>query len=263
VTAVRAFEAGESSALWARYRATGDPVARARLLEAHLGLVHHAARELTRRGLHTIDHDELVSAGTVGLVHALEGFDPKRGQAFSSYAMPRIRGAILDELRALDWRSRGGRARARRLDHVHAGLAQRLGREPSPDEVAAELGVDLDTYWRWRDERAAGPPVTLHVVRGGADAESRGAIAEELADPGTPDPADRVERDETRAALRDAFTALSEKDRLVLALSFEEGLTLREIAQLLHVTESRVSQLRTRALARLRGAIAPPREEAA
>ena len=243
-----------TAALWQRYRATGDPRARTLLLEGNLGLVHHAAREAARRGTRTIELDELVSAGTVGLVQALEGFDPGRGQAFSSYAMPRIRGAMLDELRAQDWRTRGGRSRVRALDRAQAQLEQQLGRRPDPQQVAEALNIDLETYWRWNAERGNGPPVPLTLAGPGAEADATG-IAERIADPDAEAPDDAMVRGQSLEVMRRTFLGLPEKDRLVLAFSFEEELSLREIAQLLHVTESRVSQIRTRALKRLREAM--------
>lgn len=246
-----ALERDAAQVMWERYRSSGDPAARALLLDSHLGLVHHAAREIARRGARAIEVEELVSAGTVGLVQALEGFDPGRGQAFSSYAMPRIRGAMLDEMRAQDWRSRGGRTRTRALDRARAQLEQRLGRRPEPKEIAEVLGLDLDTYWRWNDERGNGPPVRLELVVSPGENDGAG-LAETLADPAAVSPDDSLAHDQSALAMRQAFLELSEKDRLVLAFSFEEGLTLREIAQMLHVTESRVSQIRTRALSRLR-----------
>jgi len=253
-------EPDPARAQWERYQATGDSVARAWLLDRNLGLVHHAAREAVRRGSRTIELDELVSAGTVGLVQALEGFDPGRGQAFSSYAMPRIRGAILDELRAQDWRSRGGRTRTRALDRAQAKLEQQLGRRPDPQDVADATGVDLATYWRWNAERGNRPPVRLEPAAG--DAETAG-IADSVADPAATSPEEALDRDQSLSAMRQAYRNLSEKDRLVLAFSYEEGMSLREIAQMLHVTESRVSQIRTRALARLREALLHDEEEAA
>ena len=247
----KAGSGGDSTKLlWERYRATGDPLARAQLLDSHLGLVHHAAREAARRGTRTIDVDELVSAGTVGLVQALEGFDPARGQAFSSYAMPRIRGAILDELRSLDWRSRGGRTRTRALDRAQAKLEQQFGHRAEPAEIAAALGIDLETYWRWNAERGNGPPVRLELVPSPGDADP--GLADRIADPAAVSPEESLAKDQSLEAMRQAFVELTEKDRLVLAFSFEEGLSLKDIAQMLHVTESRVSQIRTRALARLR-----------
>jgi RNA polymerase sigma factor for flagellar operon FliA len=239
-----------TAALWVHYRATGDPRARTRLLDGYLGLVHHAAREQTRRGTRGIEVDELVSAGTVGLVQALEGYDPERGQAFSSYAMPRIRGAIQDELRSQDWRSRGGRSRTRALERAQSRLEQHLGRRPSPEDVAGALGIDLATYWRWDAERHRGPSGTGRAEPswGGDDTE----VAEHVVAPAAELPEESLAREQALRALRAAFLALPDKDRLVLAFSFEEGLSLREIAQVLHLSESRVSQIRTRGLARLR-----------
>lgn len=249
-----AAERDPTALLWERYRATGDPEARAQLLDGYLGLVHHAAHESVRRGARTIEVGELVSAGTVGLVQALEGYDPDRGQAFSSYAMPRIRGAILDELRAQDWRSRGGRSRIRALDRAQARLEQQLGRRPDPEQVAEALGVDLDTYWRWHAERSAGPPMALRLVESAGDSDEPG-LADPVAAPTMEAPDESLARDQAWQAMLVAFQELTEKDRLVLALSFVEGLALKEIAQFLHVTESRVSQIRTRAIQRLRQAM--------
>ncbi len=240
-----------TAVLWQRYRGASDSRARTQLLDGYLGLVHHAAREVARRGARTVELDELISAGTVGLVQALEGFDPNRGQAFSSYAMPRIRGAILDELRSLDWRSRGGRSRVRTLERAQAQLEQQLGRRAEAHEIAAALNVDLETYWKWNAERDSSPPVTLSLVESNDDTGVAG-IAERIADTSAELPEDAMVRSQSLATLREVFLSLPEKDRLVLAFSFEEELSLREIAQMLHVTESRVSQIRTRALKRLR-----------
>ena len=118
---------GVAETLWQHYRATGDAQARSQLLDLYLGLVHHAARDHARSLPDGLELDELVSAGTVGLVQALEGFDPERGLAFSTYAMPRIRGAMLDELRSRDWVPRSVRTRGRRLEQVRAALQNRGG----------------------------------------------------------------------------------------------------------------------------------------
>ena len=115
-----------TDALWTRYRGEGNPDARARLLDGYLGLVRHCARELVRRGIGAMEYEELVSAGTVGLIQALEGFDPERRLAFSTYAMPRIRGAMLDELRTRDWLPRGVRARSRKIAHATSQLQHQL-----------------------------------------------------------------------------------------------------------------------------------------
>ncbi len=245
--------------LWERYRGAQDIDARRQLLDRYLGLVHHTARELARRSSRA-DLGELVSAGTVGLVHALEGFDPGRGLAFSTYAMPRIRGAMLDELRDNDWMPRTIRERGRKLREISAELAQKLGHPPDSEAMAAALGVDLDTFHHWRHESEARSILPLDAtLASGSDEDPH--LSELIADPDAVDPGDELQREEMLAALREGFTRLAQKDRTVLSLYYFEELNLRQIGEVLHVTESRVSQIRTRALSRLRDAIAVAEED--
>jgi hypothetical protein len=146
-----------TDALWRRWRDLGDVDARRELLGRYLGLVHHAAREVAPRVRDAVSLDELVSAGSLGLMQAMQGFDIDRGLAFSTFAMRRIRGAILDELRARDPLSRADRAHVRRLDSAVAQLEQKGGRAPTPTEVAEHLGVDdetLQTVVCWRTKWA-------------------------------------------------------------------------------------------------------------
>ena len=245
--------------LWDSYRGSQDMDARRQLLDRYLGLVHHTAREIARRSSQA-DVEELVSAGTVGLVHALEGFDPERGLAFSTYAMPRIRGAMLDELRERDWMPRTIRERSRKLHQIAAELAQKLGHPPDSAAMAAALGVDIDTYYHWRHEAETRSILPLDATTA-SDAEDDPHLAELIADPDAADPGDALQREEMEAALREGFTRLAQKDRTVLALYYFEELNLRQIGEVLHVTESRVSQIRTRALSRLREVIAIAEED--
>ena len=238
-------------ALWTRYRHSGDPVARTQLLDRYLGLVHHSAHQLARRISRDIEIDDLIGAGTLGLVQALEGFDPGRGLAFSTYAMPRIRGAMLDELRTRDWMPRAVRMRSRQLLGARAELQHRLGRQPTQEEVAQALKIDLETYWRWQEE--VDGRVMLQLDAPGDDGEERAPrLAESIADALARDPGDRLDEEETLSHLRDAFGRLSARDRLVLTLYYYEELNLRQIGEVMHVSESRISQIRTRALQRLR-----------
>jgi RNA polymerase sigma factor for flagellar operon FliA len=246
--------------LWVRYRSEGDLDARDRLLERHLGLVHRAAREIVRHAPAALELDDLVGAGTVGLVQALEAFDPTRGFTFSTFAMPRIRGAILDEVRGWDWVPRSVRERNRRIKRAADGLRRMLGREPEAAEMAAALGVDVDTY---RQQAAELRDPVMIPFQGDADGGGEGGLAEVLPDESAPDQTEVLERSETLEGLAEAFASLSERDRLVLTLSYYEGLTLQEIGEVLHVTESRVSQLRTRAHKRLLERMQPPLEQAA
>lgn len=240
-----------SEALWQRYRASGDADARAELLEQHLGLVHHVARGIAERVGDALSYDDLVSAGTIGLVQALEAFEPSRGNAFTTYALQRVRGAVLDELRAADWRPRSVRSRGRMISNATNALEARLGRRARPAEIAAELNIDVATYFEWRGAFESGGKVSLEST--GADGETGGAaLADRLPDEQAPAPDANIERDEQTAALLEGIASLPEQQRVVLSLSYYEELTLRQIAEILHVTESRISQIRTAALRTLR-----------
>ncbi len=243
-----------SDELWARYRASGDPAARSQLLDSYLGLVHHYAHEARKYAPPDVELDDLISSGTVGLIQALESFDPARGVAFSSFAVPRIRGAILDELRSRTWVPRGAKARARELARAEARLQQRLGRAPVPAEIAAELGVSLATFWRWRDEREGRTLIQLdHPAR--VEQGQTARLAETIPDTQAPEPGARLGREERRARVREALAALPPKERMVLMLYFYEEANLKQIGEVLHLSESRVSQIRTQALQRLRLAL--------
>lgn len=243
--------ADHTESLWARYRGEGDLHARRELLDRYLGLVHHCACEVHRRFAGSVERDELVSAGTIGLVQALEGFDPSRGLAFSTYAVPRIRGAMLDELRAQDWMSRTARARKRRLEKMRAALAQRLGRAPTVEETAEVLGVDTATVHRWAGE-ADGSAFVFVDGPEGDQGEDATRAWELVPDPDGEEPGAALVKDETLRELFAAMMSLPPKERLVLVLYYYEELGLRQIGEVLHVSESRVSQIRSRALRRLR-----------
>lgn len=250
-----------TDALWRRYRGTGDPEARTQLLDRYLGLVHHVARQVAVRVSDVVEVDDLVSAGTMGLVQALESFDLSRGLAFSTYAMRRIRGAILDELRSRDWVPRSVRAKGRQMAAMVAQLEGRLGRAPEPQEVARALALDMETYWRWREEVDGAVLVSLDGSMTAEHNESL-SLEETLSNSTASLPGDRLDQQETVAAIRGAIGTLPPKERTVLALYYYEELNLRQIAEVLHVTESRISQIRTQALKRLRQQLASTRESA-
>jgi RNA polymerase sigma factor for flagellar operon FliA len=246
--------------LWKQYRGTGDQDARAQLLDRYLGLVHHVARQIAGRVSDCVEVDDLVSAGTLGLVQSLESFDLSRGLAFSTYAMRRIRGSILDELRSRDWVPRSVRAKGRQLATAVAHLEGRLGRAPEPSEVAEQLQVDLPTYWRWREEIDGAVLVSLDGSVS-IDHQDAAPLEDTLGDTNIPLPGEELSREEGVAMLRSAIAALPPKERTVLALYYYEELNLRQIAEVLHVTESRISQIRTQALKRLRTRLAPMQEQ--
>jgi RNA polymerase sigma factor for flagellar operon FliA len=243
-----------TEALWERYRGHGDTSARAKLLDSYMGLVLHAAHELRRRGAGGVEFEDLVGAGSLGLVQALEGFDTSRGLAFSTYAMPRIRGAMLDEINHRDWAPRTVRVRRRLLAQARAELQHRLGRAPDPEELAERMGVDLATYWKWAGEIEGRGLVGLDDL-GGESSDL--ALHERIPDPFASAPGADLMEAEQLQELRNALEELPAKDRLVLSLYYYEGLTLRQIGEILHVTESRVSQIHGRAVKRLRERVEP------
>jgi len=246
-----------------RTRESGDPVARERLLTEHLGLVHHVARQVSRTLTVDVDFDELVSAGTMGLMNALDHFDTSRGLAFSTFAAPRIRGSILDELRRQDHVPRSVRRKTREITAARETLMRVLKRAPDDREIAEHLGIDMDTFWRWSGDVEG----TVHVPlddRSSDDRDGRAlAPAEFLAGETQQDIEDRLNHGQEAEILRDAILRLKEQERIVLTLYYYEELKLHEIATILELTESRVSQIRSKALSRLRGELAPLRERVA
>ncbi|HJQ19865.1 MAG TPA: FliA/WhiG family RNA polymerase sigma factor [Gemmatimonadaceae bacterium] len=225
------------------------------LLEQHIGLVHHVARLLANRLSTEAELDELVSAGTLGLLHAAEQFDAGRGLSFSTYAVPRIRGAILDELRRLDHVPRNVRRRSRELGRARDALSSRLRRSPTYAEVAHVLGVAEESVLRWElDAEAAAPRSLDQPARG----ESVGAtLADTIADDNEVSFDEALAQEQEVTELKRAVARLKEQERVVLALNYFEGLKLQEIARVLGLSVCRISQIRTAALAKLRTTLAP------
>jgi len=224
---------------------TGGFETKGELASHHLRLVYRAARRMACRGDGAVDEDELISAGTLGLLQAAERFDPARGLAFSTFAMQRIQGAMLDELRSRDMYPRPLRLRSRELATVVSRLSGSLQRFPTPTEIAEALGISLREYWSLRDSLHHRRVVPLEVEMGGRNRTLD--VADESAGPEA-----GLEDDSRTREVQNALEDLAPMDRLVLALSFYENLTLRQIGDVLRVTESRVCQIRSRALAHLR-----------
>jgi len=242
------------TAMWTAY-AAGNSEARDALLRQHLGLVHFVARQVFRKLSTEADFDDLLGAGTLGLIGALESFDQNRGLAFSTFAAPRIRGSILDDLRRLDHVSRSVRRKARELAAARAELARTLGRPHVDRELAIRLDLDIPRLWRWESEVEGAMMVSLDRMPGDRDDEAPALTDTLFADGPTIE--DVLEREEQVALLAQALAGLNGQEQTVLTLSYYEGLKLHEIATVLGVTESRVSQIRTKALAKLRSEISP------
>jgi RNA polymerase sigma factor for flagellar operon FliA len=236
--------------LWQAFTA-GDTAARSALLAEHISLVHHVSRQILRRVSSDVELDELVSAGTMGLIEALERFDHTRGLAFSTFAVPRVRGAILDELRRIDHVPSSMRRRTRSLSTAREALRHELGREPSGEEVAESLGIDLPALWKLEAEAEGTMRVTLDGSSNedGDDAPHAVAMASDEQD----SVEDRITLDQETSILRETILRLSQQERTVLTLYYFEELKLHEIAAVLEVTESRVSQIRQKAIVKLRG----------
>jgi len=247
--------------LWTRH-AQGDEIARQLLLNEHLGLVHFVARQVARGIAVDLEFDELVSAGTLGLMSALDSFEVERGLAFSTFATPRIRGAIIDELRRQDHVPRSVRRKARDINAARETLGRSTASAPSDKEVAAELGVDLPTLWRWQADLEGA--VRIPIDR---SSSSQADGSPEVTDIAYADESDDVEEKMNTEMevthLREAILGLKEQERTVLSLYYFENLRLHEIATILQLTESRVSQIRTKALGNLRHTLAPLRANVA
>jgi len=232
-------------------QAKPDEQTRDALLNEHLNLVYHVARRMGHKGSGEIEFEELVSAGTMGLIDAIEKFEPERGLAFSTFAVPRIRGAILDELRRLDTVSRTVRRKQRDVDTAREELTGRLGRTPSDEELADELAVDLDTLWRWRREMERAVQVSLDTPAGD-DEGGAGSLVDVLIDDEAASPEQILDQREEVEVLQQEIAALDEQERTVLGLYYYEELKLREIAEVLDLTVSRISQIRSKAIKTLR-----------
>ncbi|HEX4934183.1 MAG TPA: FliA/WhiG family RNA polymerase sigma factor [Gemmatimonadaceae bacterium] len=236
--------------------------ARQQILGEHLGLVYHVARQLCRAKQMDVELDELVSAGTIGLIEAFNNFDTSRGLAFSTFAAPRIRGAMLDELRRQDHVPRSVRRRTRELNSATEQLTRELGQAPDQHQIASRMGIDLTTLFRWQSEGDNSRFIPLERTVAGAPSGSRIPFEHLIASTGG-EMDDRITHAQEVARLRDALLALSEQERNVLTLYYFEELKLHEIAVLLGVSESRVSQIRAKAITRLRKRLASLREPAA
>ena len=224
--------------LWTRYRAEPTIELRNRLVMQYSPLVKYVAGRLRTRLPDSVDYGDLVSDGIIGLMEAIDRFDPDRGLTFQTFAVPRIRGAMVDALRALDWVPRSVREKVRQVEQAQRMLEARLGRIPDDPEIAAELGISVPEL---RDLYAK---VSFTSVGTLEDLE----LADDLSAAATHE----IEDDQAKAALLRVVGELPERDQILIALYYFEGLTLSEIGRVLGVSESRVSQLHSRATMVLR-----------
>ena len=228
--------------------------ARDALVAAHLPQVKYLAERLAARLPPSVDRDDLIGAGVEGLLDAVEKFDPDRGVLFKTYAETRVRGAMLDSLRALDWAPRSLRQRAREIEETYRRVEQEHGRRAGSDEIAAALGLSLTEFHVLLGELRG-----LTVLNFDADEDERELATQARQVPGDPAqlPSALFESSEMRERLASAIESLPERERRLVALYYLEELTMKEVGAVLGVTESRVSQIHTQAVIRLRAGMSP------
>jgi RNA polymerase sigma factor for flagellar operon FliA len=220
---------------------------RERLILAHLPQVRLIARRIHERLPDNVSLDDLISAGIVGLIAAIDHFDPNHNVKLRTYAEYKIRGAILDSLRGLDWAPRQKRKMARQVEAAIHRAGQRLHREPTEEEIAGELEMDLGRYHEWLADLQGLAIGTLESA-----SEDGRDLLEFIADDQEQLPSRLVERTELERVLAEAIEQMPAMDRTVISLYYREELTLREIAQVVHLHQSRISQLKSQAILRLR-----------
>jgi RNA polymerase sigma factor FliA len=242
--------------LWRRYKEEGDTAARERLVVAYSPLVKFVAGRLGAGLPSHVEDADLISYGLMGLIGSIERFEPERGIKFETFAMTRIRGAIIDELRSLDWVPRSVRSRAREIEAAQAKLEHELQRAPTEAELAAKLDLTEDELQTSLLEIANSSVFALDELWTVSDSSGdQVSLLDTISDPRADDPQESLASSEIKDRLTEAVASLPEREQLVVALYYYENLTLREIGEVLGVTESRVSQLHTKAVMRLKSGL--------
>jgi RNA polymerase sigma factor FliA len=218
-------------------------------------LVRHIANRLAARLPENLDREDLIQAGMIGLLDAIEKYDSGREAQFRTYAEFRIKGAMLDDLRASDWVPRTVREHADRISKAHTFLAAELGRAPEEHEIARHLGMSLEDYHALLLKARAVNLLSIEDLSPASDESDRGDIFDILEDPYATDPLEALSLQDLKRRLVQAIKALPDKEQLVLSLYYDEGLNLKEIGAVLGITESRASQIRTQSIVRLRAAV--------
>ena len=242
-------------ATWERFKETNDSETRDQLLNQYLQLVKNVAGRMAAGFPKSVELNDLINTGVIGLIEAFNNFDPGRGVKFETFAVPRIRGAILDELRALDWVPRSTRAKARNLDRALMKLENELGRGPSENELADRMEISVDDLFAARKDVSVTSILSLDELICREDDNRQVPRIETIQNTTTVDVLQDMEKVELRAYLLHAISALTEQERLVVSLYYYEELTLKEIGDIMLISESRVSQIHTRAVTRLRSMI--------
>jgi RNA polymerase sigma factor for flagellar operon FliA len=243
--------------LWRSFKDSGDKELRERLIIHYSPLVKYVAGRVGVGLPPNIEQADLVSYGIFGLIDAIEKFDLERAIKFETYAISRIKGAIIDELRAIDWIPRSVRYKAREVEKAYAALEAKLHRTPSEGEVAEELGIALEDLHTIFSQVSFVNVVALdELLNVGGDRGDKLSLVDTLEDTKAEDPVAAFETEETKYLLARAINTLPEREKIVVTLYYYEGLTLAEIGQVLGVTESRICQMHTKAVLQLRAKLA-------
>jgi RNA polymerase sigma factor for flagellar operon FliA len=243
--------------LWQEFKASGESRLRERLILHYSPLVKYVAGRVGVGLPPNIEQADLVSYGIFGLIDAIEKFDLERAIKFETYAISRIKGAIIDELRAIDWIPRSVRYKAREVEKAYAALEAKLHRTPTESEVAGELGISLDDLHTIFSQVSFVNVIALdELLNVGGERGDKLSLVDTLEDTRAEDPVEAFETEETKYLLSRAINTLPEREKIVVTLYYYEGLTLAEIGQVLGVTESRICQMHTKAVLQLRAKLA-------
>jgi len=229
-----------------------DPSDREGLVLRYTPLIKFIANRLAIRLPPHIDVNDLINAGVLGLMDAIDKYDPTREAQFKTYAEFRIRGSMLDELRAMDWIPRSVRQKANILEGAFAKIEQEMGRAASDEEVARELGMDMEEFQKFLSQSAGMALLSLDDLIDPTHPEDNRSLLDHLASLEEDDPQAKLAFEELKRILGQSIDALPQRERLVLSLYYHEELTMKEVGQILDVTESRVSQLHSKAIARIK-----------
>lgn len=242
----------EEQDLWRDYKKRRDPAIRDALVRQYAPLVKYVAGKVAVGMPQNVEFDDLVGYGVFGLFDAIEKFDPEKHVKFKTYAVTRIRGAIFDELRSIDWVPRSVRQKSREVEDAIRRLESSLGRAATDEEIAKELGMSSKEFEKTMMKVSGTSIMSLNDVWYTGDDNDKVSIADSIESPHSMNPDTIVEKDEIRRVIVQSIKELPDKEKKVLVLYYYEDLTLKEIGKVLEVTESRVSQLHTKAIARLK-----------
>lgn len=242
-------EAGRKK-LWTEYDKSRTPELRGKIILEYAPLVKLVAGRLSMYLGYNVEYDDLVSYGIFGLIDAIDKYDYAKEVKFETYASLRIRGAILDQIRKMDWIPRTIRQKQKRIDAVCKDIETRLGRSATDEEIASELGISDDEYLEWQSQMKITNVVSLNeYMEQGAEVPAEG---NQFTTSRFDSPEENIEKEELKKVLEESLEQLTEKEKKVILLYYYEDLTLKEISNVLEVSESRISQLHTRALQKMK-----------